>query len=155
MNISDILTSTVYSNSVATIAIIVSLVAVPASGYLSYHYAIRGAKRKEWNDVAEPVLEYLEGHLAALARKRCPPDNNLNNFPEKKWAALLRRSSRRKVATFESALNDYKEILAIIDKSPAPMLCWGQSDSDVEPWIDRYPEGIATIEKLLQLLSLR
>ncbi|MGG5982147.1 hypothetical protein [Salmonella enterica] len=155
MNISDILTSTVYSNSVATIAMIVSLVAVPASGYLSYQYAIRGAKRKEWNDVAEPILEYLDGHLASLTRKICPADNNLQNFPDKKWVAILRRIPRRKVATFESALNDYKEILAIIYKSPAPMLCWGQSDSDVEEWIDRYPEGIAAIEKLLHLLCLR
>ncbi|EEC2774640.1 hypothetical protein ACFJ96_004738 [Salmonella enterica] len=155
MNISDILTSTVYSNSVATIAMIVSLVAVPASGYLSYHYAIRGAKRKEWNEVAEPILEYLDGHLSSLTRKICPADNNLQNFPDKKWVAVLRRIPRRKVATFESALNDYKDILAIIDKSPAPMLCWGQSDSDVEEWIDRYPEGIAAIEKLLHLLCLR
>ncbi|EBE9619290.1 hypothetical protein M1K25_002668 [Salmonella enterica] len=155
MNISDILTSTVYSNSVATIAMIVSLVAVPASGYLSYQYAIRGEKRKEWNDVAEPILEYLDGHLASLTRKICPADNKLQNFPDKKWVAILRRIPRRKVATFESALNDYKEILAIIDKSPAPMLYWGQSDSDVEEWIDRYPEGIAAIEKLLHLLCLR
>jgi hypothetical protein len=34
---------------------IVALIAVPASGYLSYHYAIKGERRKEFNAVADAI----------------------------------------------------------------------------------------------------
>lgn len=59
MNIPDILTSTLYSNGVATIAMIVACVAVPASGYFSYKFAIKGEKRKEWNAIADPIMRQL------------------------------------------------------------------------------------------------
>lgn len=58
-----------YSDIVATIAMIVSISVVPASGYLSYRYAIKGGKRKEWNSVVEPILVYLEG--LKTQRKHC------------------------------------------------------------------------------------
>jgi len=41
-------------------ATMVSVVAVPASGYLSYRFAVIGEKRKEWNAIAEPLLEHYE-----------------------------------------------------------------------------------------------
>lgn len=44
----------------SAIAIIVSFVAVPASGYLSYRYAVRGERRKEWNAIAEVLLAHYE-----------------------------------------------------------------------------------------------
>lgn len=44
----------------SAIAIIVSFIAVPASGYLSYRYAIRGERRKEWNAIAEVLLAHYE-----------------------------------------------------------------------------------------------
>ena len=59
MNIADMLASVGYSDIVATIAMIVAIIAVPASGYLSYHFAIRGEKRKEFNAVAEPIMMSL------------------------------------------------------------------------------------------------
>ncbi|MCL1028507.1 hypothetical protein [Serratia silvae] len=55
----DMLASVSYSDIVATIAMIVAIIAVPVSGYLSYHFAIRGEKRKEFNAVAEPVMMSL------------------------------------------------------------------------------------------------
>lgn len=42
-------------------ATIVSVVAVPASGYLSYHFAIKGEKRKEFNAVADGLRRKLQG----------------------------------------------------------------------------------------------
>ncbi|HFD7120007.1 TPA: hypothetical protein ACF3P8_002624 [Serratia marcescens] len=44
-----------YSDIVATIAMIVSITAVPASGYLSFKYAIKGEKRKEFNAIADTL----------------------------------------------------------------------------------------------------
>lgn len=40
-------------------ATIVSVVAVPASGYLSYRYAIKGEKRKEWNEITGKLIRLL------------------------------------------------------------------------------------------------
>ncbi|MGP0820059.1 hypothetical protein ACJ8PU_09015 [Serratia sp. CY81489] len=76
MNIPDILTSAIYSNSVATIAMIVSLVAVPASGYLSYHYAIKGERRKEFNAVSDPIRQKLREQLRLIEQGYNPRQNN-------------------------------------------------------------------------------
>lgn len=97
-----------YSDIVATIAMIVSISAVPASGYLSYRYAIKGEKRKEWNSVVEPILEYLEGHEIFLSRKKCP-DCTFHSFPSKNWDAAIRRVKDPKKAL--QVLHDYQSIL--------------------------------------------
>ncbi|MDR7940125.1 hypothetical protein RIU82_09240 [Enterobacter soli] len=49
-----------YSDTVSTIAMIVAFVAIPASAYLSYSYAIKGERRKEWNAIAEVLLAHYE-----------------------------------------------------------------------------------------------
>lgn len=122
-----------YSDAVATIAIIISVVALPATYYFGYKAAVGNDKRKEWNAVAEPVIEYLEGHLSSLSRKRCPPDNNLNKFPRKSWDSALRRSTKTKAEELERLLADYRSVLDEVDKHPA----------------------IVSAEKLIDLLSLR
>lgn len=62
----------VYSNIVATIAIIVSVIAVPASGYLSYHYAVKGEKRKEFNNIADKIRNKLQEQKILLAKNHYP-----------------------------------------------------------------------------------
>ncbi|MGK0703344.1 hypothetical protein ACSFCW_07610 [Yokenella regensburgei] len=57
-----------YSDIVATIAMIVSITAVPASGYLSYRYAIKGEKRKEWNQIVSPIRDKLIRQIDAIGR---------------------------------------------------------------------------------------
>ncbi|TKU09494.1 hypothetical protein FDW86_09185 [Citrobacter sp. wls828] len=57
-----------YSDVVSTIAMIVSITAVPASGYLSYRYAIKGEKRKEWNILALPIRDKLITQIDAISR---------------------------------------------------------------------------------------
>lgn len=57
-----------YSDIVSTIAMIVSITAVPASGYLSYRYAIKGEKRKEWNQIALPIRDKLITQIDAISR---------------------------------------------------------------------------------------
>ncbi|HHH3882948.1 TPA: hypothetical protein ACPZEW_000920 [Klebsiella quasipneumoniae subsp. similipneumoniae] len=57
-----------YSDCVATIAMIVAVIAVPATGYLSYYFAIKGEKRKEWNQVSIPIREKLISHIDDMRR---------------------------------------------------------------------------------------
>ena len=52
-----------YSDIVATIAMIVSITAVPASGYFSYHFAIKGEKRKEFNAISDVIRQKLREQL--------------------------------------------------------------------------------------------
>ncbi|EIL6443267.1 hypothetical protein LL626_003616 [Salmonella enterica] len=141
-----------YSDIVATIAMIVSISAVPASGFLSYRYAIKGEKRKEWNSVVEPILEYLEGHEIFLSRKKCP-DCTFHSFPSKNWDAAIRRVKDPKKAL--QVLHDYQSILNEIKKSPAPVIYFGQSEADQEEWIDRYPDGIIKLNELMTHISLK
>lgn len=55
-----------YSDIVATIAMIVSITAVPASGYLSYRYATKGEKRKEFNAVSDIIRQKLREQLRLI-----------------------------------------------------------------------------------------
>jgi hypothetical protein len=56
-----------YSDIVATIAMIVSITAVPASGYLSYRYAIKGEKRKEINEIIDPIRLELANQIDTMS----------------------------------------------------------------------------------------
>ncbi|WP_241721967.1 hypothetical protein [Raoultella sp. HC6] len=66
----------VYSDLVATSAMIVAIVAVPASGYLSYHYAIKGEKRKEYNAIADTLRKKLREQLEAIDLGYYPNERN-------------------------------------------------------------------------------
>lgn len=72
MNIMELFTPEKYSDTIATIALIVSVVAVPASGYFSYHYAIKGERRKEFNAIADPIRLKLQQHFRHLAQGLYP-----------------------------------------------------------------------------------
>lgn len=76
MNIMDVLTSASYSDIISTIAMIVAFVAVPASGYLSYHYAIKGERRKEFNSVSDPIRQKLREQLRLIEQGYCPRQNS-------------------------------------------------------------------------------
>ncbi|WP_142764083.1 hypothetical protein [Klebsiella pneumoniae] len=66
----------VYSDLVSTAAMIVALIAVPASGYLSYHYAIKGERRKEFNAVADAIRKKLRDQLDAVEAGYYPSGTN-------------------------------------------------------------------------------
>ncbi|WP_165431787.1 hypothetical protein [Atlantibacter hermannii] len=59
-----------YSDIVSTIAMIVAFVAIPASSYLSYKSAVIGEKRKEWNAIAEKLLEHYERVLKEASKNQ-------------------------------------------------------------------------------------
>ncbi|EOF8196231.1 TPA: hypothetical protein RM800_003976 [Yersinia enterocolitica] len=78
VNIMDVLASASYSDIIATIAMIVAFIAVPASGYISYHYAIKGERRKEFNSVAEPIMMSLFEQFNSVSEGYFP-SNKLTN----------------------------------------------------------------------------
>lgn len=75
MNIMDVLSSASYSDIISTTAMIVAVIAVPASGYLSYHYAIKGERRKEFNAAADPIRQKLREQIRLVNLGYYPGDN--------------------------------------------------------------------------------
>ena len=55
-----------YSDLVATIALVVSISAVPASGFLSYRFAIKWDKRKEFNAVSDGLRTKIRSQIRLL-----------------------------------------------------------------------------------------
>lgn len=85
-------------------ATIVSVVAVPASGYLSYLYAIKGERRKEWNALAEPVIDYF----FRKAKEHGKGSFYLKiDIPFDKIAQLRRRMSSKETIAFEREFSSY------------------------------------------------
>ncbi|HBX9055645.1 TPA: hypothetical protein MIJ86_004358 [Klebsiella pneumoniae] len=78
-----------YSDCVATIAMIVAAIAVPATGYISYYFAIKGEKRKEWNQVSIPIREKFISHIDDMRRGEF-------SHPQVKRIDILRFSDIRK-----------------------------------------------------------
>ncbi|EPH3308706.1 hypothetical protein ACWO30_003194 [Citrobacter freundii] len=62
-----------YSDVVATIALFVSFVGTFASGYISYHYAIKGERRKEYNLVADRLTLLLMNQASNALNSNVPP----------------------------------------------------------------------------------
>lgn len=91
-----------YSDFVATIAMIVAVIAVPATGYLSYYFAIKGEKRKEWNQVSIPIREKLISHIDDMRRGQF-------SHPEVKRIDILKFSDIRGKLDNSDLMSAYDE----------------------------------------------
>ena len=99
----------VYSDLVATAAMIVAIVAVPTSGYLSYHYAIRGEKRKEFNVVADAIRKKLRDQLDAVKAGYYP--NERNSISESEFEYFLDVHPRKNRAYARESWQEYQRVL--------------------------------------------
>lgn len=99
----------VYSDLVATTAMIVAIVAVPASGYLSYHYAIKGEKRKEFNLVADTIRKKLREQLESVDQGYYP--NERNGISDGEFEYFLDMHPRKKRAHIREFWEEYKKTL--------------------------------------------
>lgn len=59
------------------IAITVSFIAVPASGYLSYRYAVMGERRKEFNAAADVIRAKLREQVRMINDGHFPAGNTV------------------------------------------------------------------------------
>ena len=85
----------IYSDLVATSAMIVAIVAVPASGYLRYQYAIKGEKRKEYNTIADALRKKLREQLEAVDLGYYPNERNgISNGEFEYFLDMLPRKKR-------------------------------------------------------------
>lgn len=98
-----------YSDAVATVAIIVSVIAVPASGIISYRYAIKGEKRKEFNAIADKIRAKLKEQTRLINRGYYPSDNVVISDTE--FEQLIDVYERNKRKEIMLLWQDYQEAL--------------------------------------------
>lgn len=91
-------------------ATIVSVVAVPASGYFSYWYAIKGEKRKEFNLVTENLRYKFREQLRLLEQNLYPAGGTLE-ITEAEIDALIDVSKRQQSEKIIRAWDAYKKSL--------------------------------------------
>jgi hypothetical protein len=91
-------------------ATIVSVVAVPASGYLSYHYAIKGEKRKEFNAVTDNLRFKFREQLRLLDENIYPAGGKLE-IAEAEIESLIDVSKKSESNKIIFAWNLYKDSL--------------------------------------------
>ncbi|HCA7583148.1 TPA: hypothetical protein MX389_000091 [Klebsiella pneumoniae] len=99
----------VYSDLVSTAAMIVALIAVPASGYLSYHYAIKGERRKEFNAVADAIRKKLRDQLDAVEAGYYP--SGTNSISEGEFEYFLDLHPRQIRAHARDLWQEYQRVL--------------------------------------------
>ncbi len=133
-----------YSDVVATIAIIVSFIAVPASGYLSYRYAVIGEKRKEFNAVADVIRQKLREHRRHFEQELYPSGQYIE-VSQHEYDLLIdvsasgrRDSVRRRVDDYQSALSSSVELTRYGDYK-----------------ITDLPRAIAALEELMPYVARR
>lgn len=104
VNIMDVLASASYSDIIATIAMIVAFVAIPASAYASYHYAIKGERRKEFNSVADPIMMSILEQIDSVNNGYLPDDIIIMNDIHK----IMNISDKRKRLKILADFNAYE-----------------------------------------------
>ena len=108
VNIMDVLASASYSDIIATIAMIVAIVAVPASAYASYHYAIKGERRKEFNAVSDPIRQKLREQLR-LIEQGYNPRQSSTVIDDREFDLFIDISSFRTREKLKQLVVDYHE----------------------------------------------
>lgn len=106
----EAISSASYSDVISTIAMIVAFIAVPASGYLSYHYAIKGEKRKEFNAIADNLRLKFREQLRLLDENIYPAGGKLE-ITEAEIESLIDVSAQSSSNKIIFAWNLYKDSL--------------------------------------------
>lgn len=94
-----------YSDVISTISLIGTAIGIPASAYVSYHYAIKGERRKEWNALADPIMESLIQQLDR-ASKGIPPWTRIN---QEQIIPLANISKLQDARAIQSAFEMYEK----------------------------------------------
>ncbi|EMR0589777.1 TPA: hypothetical protein I8196_003140 [Citrobacter freundii] len=98
-----------YSDVVATLALLISVLGTFLSGYFSYRFAIKGEKRKEYNSVADKItLALMEQRARAVSGKY--PDKTLSNTEVR---ALLIVCDTKQQTVIRDAFTQYKKALGL------------------------------------------
>ena len=118
-------------------AMIISIIAVPASGYLSYRYAILGEKRKEWNSLAEPIIDSFEEMIIIWEEQQ---SLNRDIIPYQNVEKIRRRMGSKQLQKFDMLMEE----LSLLQKK---MKLYYE--------VENYKTGISVLNELITQIYLR
>lgn len=124
------------------IATTVSFIAIPASGFISYRYAILGERRKEFNAVADNIRHKLREHERHMAE---------NIYPSGEYLEILQKD-------FDSLADvayqrDRKAIRALCDKYQKSLHSSIRVDEYGDYEILGFDEAMGYLAELLSLIE--
>lgn len=135
---------------------LISLFTFLAGLYFGNKRAIGRDRRKEFNDLAEPIIENFSEMQKWLERQTF---TSAHLLPTSKIEKIKRRLSNRKLKKFERLLERYRASLQSIKESPEPAIHFGMSEAEESAarslWVNHYPEAISIIAELNKFLRLR
>lgn len=105
-----------YSEIVASISLVGTVIGIPVSAYCSYHYAIKGERRKEWNTLSEPILSYFFTNIAA---HKAGDFSGVSELPLEKIHLLSQRFSTKEILAFTPLFTRYMEIINKVKSTPS------------------------------------
>ncbi|WP_369427178.1 hypothetical protein [Providencia sp. PROV236] len=135
-----------YSEIITTIATIVAFIAIPATYFNGVRAGKVNDKRKEFNDLAEPILIYLEGQYSAS--KDGVYDRRLE-FPRERFKALRRRMNAREQRKLDDTIDGYWKYLSMFHNSR------NGSDSLIGNPEELHKEWMKANLQLQQLIKLK
>lgn len=131
---------------ISNIAIIISIVAIIASYFIGVYSNRKNDKRKEFNELVEPILIYLEEQYSAS--KSGVYDRRLE-FPRDRFKALRRRMSAREQRKLDDTIDGYWKYWSMFHNSRS------SDDSLVGDPGELHKEWMKANIKLQQLIKLK
>ncbi|HBU8849396.1 TPA: hypothetical protein MDF20_000967 [Citrobacter sedlakii] len=92
------------------IATTVSFIAIPASGFISYRYAILGERRKEFNAVADNIRHKLREHQRNM-EKKIYPSGECVEISQKDFDTLVDVAYKRDRKAIRALCDEYQKSL--------------------------------------------
>lgn len=135
---------------------LLSLFTFLAGLYFGNKQAIGRDRRKEFNEIAEPIIENCSEIQKCLERQTFTSEYQL---PASNIEKLKRRLSDRKIKKLERLLDKYRLALQRIRESPEPAIHFSMSEAEKaevrHSWVNHYPEAISSIFELKRFLRFR
>ncbi|EOA5628563.1 hypothetical protein MJ634_002445 [Providencia rettgeri] len=131
---------------ISNIAIIISIIAIIASYFVGVYSNRKNDKRKEFNELVEPILIYLEEQYSAS--KSGVYDRHLE-FPRDRFKALRRRMSTREQKKLDDTIDGYWKYWSMFHNAR------GSDDSLAGNQEELHKEWMKANIKLQQLIKLK
>lgn len=138
---------------------LISILTFLAGLYFGNRQAIGRDRRKEFNELAEPIIENLNDVQEWLERQIFIVNFQFELQDSKNIEKLKRRLSNRELKRFEKLLGKYRASLQALIESPEPVIHFGMTEEEEatvrNTWINYYPVAISNVVELIKFLRLR
>lgn len=119
--------------------------------YVGHKLTVNYDKRKEFNLLAEPIIDYLEEVVESLNdHYNCGINRNKLTHNMDQPKKIMRRLGFIRKPIFIKRMNEFNEVIDYIIHNKAPLI--GQKENEYK---DRYQEAIIKTKNLIKFLKLK